>query len=494
MEFDLVLVSLPAYTQKCPSLHLASLASYLNSRQYEVICYDYGIQFYQKELEKFTIVSPLVNQLSLSLYPLWGASNWLGFNDIISQKNGQFLIKSLCPVCSNLYEPIFNEFNDQIALTKKTLDSHAEELANLDTLAYGFSLLLGNAIASLYVIKRLKQKKPEAIIIVGGPEASPHYRALLYAHVDDIDFTVYHAEGEIPLERIISYLKGIIPKEAIPGIYFKTQDGIHKTAPPALLDLNQLPIPNFELVENGNSLHQLKSIDMLTSKGCIYNCTFCNEPLIWGSYRSKSVKKIFDEIKYYRESLGISRIDFSDNSFSSSPSLVKALERLFKEGFHVNWGGNCRLNELNPKKLLLFRKLGLTDCDIGIESASPKVLQLMDKNIDISRAGMFLEICSKNQIKPSLYFMVGFPGETSQEFQKTTKFIELNISHIHNIVVSVFTLMSGVPIFHSELLKPIQLGPKSINAYTYQTTDGVTHKDRKARFLKIHKYKALLKQ
>lgn len=90
--------------------------------------------------------------------------------------------------------------------------------------------------------------------------------------------------------------------------------------------------------------------------------------------------------------------------------------------------------------------------------------------------------------------MVGFPGETSQEFQKTTKFIELNISHIHNIVVSVFTLMSGVPIFHSELLKPIQLGPKSINAYTYQTTDGVTHKDRKARFLKIHKYKALLKQ
>ena len=89
--------------------------------------------------------------------------------------------------------------------------------------------------------------------------------------------------------------------------------------------------------------------------------------------------------------------------------------------------------------------------------------------------------------------MVGFPNETPQEFEKTLTFIEENLKYIYDITISNFTLMANTPIFHSKLLKPIPLGPQYLNAFTYQTNDGVTHEIRRERFLKIHDYKLLLK-
>ena len=189
MEFDLALVSMPAFTQNCPSLGLASLAAYLTEKNYRILCYDFGIPFYQKELKKYHISNPLINQLNLSLYPLWAVSNWLGLNEILSSEDGRSLIKSLCPVCSDLYQPIFKEFLTQIPLTEKVLSTYAKNLTDLNTNAYGFSLLIGNAMATLFTIKKIKEEKPDSIIIVGGPETSPYYRADFYSQFDELDFT-----------------------------------------------------------------------------------------------------------------------------------------------------------------------------------------------------------------------------------------------------------------------------------------------------------------
>jgi radical SAM superfamily enzyme YgiQ (UPF0313 family) len=488
MEFDIVLASLPVFTQKCPSLGLASLATYLKSKKFKVSCYDFSPQFHAQINKRFKITSSLIQELNLSLDPLWGAANWLGLNEAITPQIGHHILTSLCPVCSELYRPIFNEFQSQISLTQKVLDSYIKELVNLDTRSYGFSLLLGNAAASLYVIKKIKERKPDVPIIVGGPETSPYYRAPFYSETKDIDIIIYHSEGEIPLEYFLLYLKGNLAKQNIPGICFKTQNGLEKTPPPSLLDLNDLPIPDFELVQTGSKLHQLKSLDILISKGCPHQCTFCNEPLLWGSYRPKKVNKIADEIHYYVETHGIDHFELGDNTFSASPTFIPALEKLYSAGIKVNWSGNCKINELNTQKIQDYQKFGLIHSYFGIESGSPKILRLMGKNFDISSAAKLLKSCHKHQIKTSLYFMVGFPGETSVNFQETVDFINQN-HYITNFMTSVFSLMPGTPILNSNLLTPIQIGPKALNTFTYQTQDGVTHEERKNRFMSLQKLK-----
>ncbi len=493
MDIDLVLVSMPAYTQKCPSLALASLATYLTEKNYKILAYDFGIPFFHHDIKKFRIVNPILDQLKLSPYPLWGISNWLGFENIITAADGKSLIKSLCPVCSELYNPIFSEFKEYYSLTRKILDRYAEELSNINTTVYGFSLTLGNAVSSLYVINKLKELKSNSIIIIGGPEASLYYRAHFYSQFKNIDFTIYHSEGEIPLERILAYLNGEIPKQNIPGICFKNQSDIRTTNLPPPLNLDQNLIPDYRLVEPKIPLRSNQVMDILISKGCQYNCHFCNEPLIWGSYRPKSPQKIFEEIKFYVEYYGVDSFELGDNSFSSSPYFLKALEQLSNSGITIQWGGNCRVNELNKDKLLEYHRFGLASCYFGVESASPKILKLMNKKIDLSTLTTLLKESHQNQIRSSLYFMVGFPGETSQDFQETLKFIESNSKLIDDITISVFSLMVNTPIFQSNLLTPIQSGPKILNSYTYQTKDGVTHEDRKKRFFQLHQIRKNLK-
>jgi radical SAM superfamily enzyme YgiQ (UPF0313 family) len=451
---------------------------------YDIFCYDFGIEFYKNALPQFIVTDPLIQALKLSLYPLWGASNWVGLSDTVDLETGQALLKSLCPVCSDLYQPIFTEFTNQRSLTLNILESYAARLIALDVNNYGFSLILGNAVSSLYVIKRIKEEKPDATIIVGGPETSSYYRAGFYSQMKEIDFTIYHAEGEIPLDRTLAFLKGDLPKKSdIPGAYFKTKGGIQKTDPPQLLDLNEVPIPDFSFI--GPHSYNLSSVDLLTSKGCPYHCRFCNEPLIWGFYRPKSQKRIIDEIQHYFHRYGTIQFELGDNTFGASPSLISALEQLTRKGVKIEWGGNCRINELNASRIAKYHQFGLTHCYFGIESASPKILALMAKPYDIQRACAILKACHQNQVRSTLYFMVGFPGETSEEFLKSLNFIDENRKYISDILTSVFTLMPGTPIMTSSDLQPIQIGPKYLNAFTYHSNDGITHADRKNRFLQL---------
>ncbi|MFX1297487.1 MAG: B12-binding domain-containing radical SAM protein, partial [Promethearchaeota archaeon] len=197
------------------------------------------------------------------------------------------------------------------------------------------------------------------------------------------------------------------------------------------------------------------------------------------------IKRLSEEFRYYIDTYGISQFEIADNAFSSSPSFYKALENLSNDGIEINWGGNCNIYELNKQKLIKYKNLGLKHCYFGIESSSPKIRRLMGKNINISHEIELLKLSYQNQIKSSLYFMIGFPGETTEDFQKTLDFIKENNIYIYDITTSVFTLMVGTPVFNLNLLTPIQLGPKTLNAFTYQTKDGVTHEERKNRFLSI---------
>ena len=95
MEFDIVLASLPAFTQKCPSLGLASLTSYLKSKQFNISCFDFGPQFHAQIRKRFKITNTLVKELNLSLDTLWGAANWLGLNEAVPPQTGQHILTSL---------------------------------------------------------------------------------------------------------------------------------------------------------------------------------------------------------------------------------------------------------------------------------------------------------------------------------------------------------------------------------------------------------------
>lgn len=486
MDYDCVISLIPPYTINTPSACIATLYSFLNDKGIKVYAFDFSPNFYKTKSEIFQIDNPFpfkVNSFALLGYALWlfNANQFFDIDNI-----GNLILKSLSPIHIDLYDFIFDQLKKKIPLFNSILDKYSDKLLSFNTNNYCFSINITNAIATLKVIEKIKKHKPKSNIILGGPEVFDIYRCDLYISSELIDYVIYHFEGEIPFYKIIKTLKEKNSLDSVPGLALKQKNTIFKTKKPPNIDLNKSPLPKYGQLDYDNlKFDEFNKLELLISKGCTGHCLFCNEPSIWNPFKSKSPLYIKNEIEHYINYFNIDKFEISDNAFNTSDTFLRALKTIKNDKYKLKFGGNCRLNKITSKSLSLYKEHGLTHCFYGLESASQYILDLMRKDLNIQEASNIMKLGSKLDISSILYLMVGFPGERDSDITLTEGFLENNKDYINDIYLSVFTLMNKSPIFYSNLLKPIQLGPKILNCYDYESTDGITHEIRSERFIKL---------
>lgn len=174
-------------------------------------------------------------------------------------------------------------------------------------------------------------------------------------------------------------------------------------------------------------------IKLVVSKGCNYNCSYCSEKLAFPSYHSFSERELVaacrkivketgrHEVILLADSLG----DYGCDIGSNLPILIRKLKEIHPEL-------KIALNNLNPAGFIKFfdeMKILLKDgfirhLDLPIQSASPKILKLMQRSYsskDIDR--IFTLLNDINFEEFDTHVIVGFPGETEGDFDKTLQFI-----------------------------------------------------------------------
>jgi tRNA A37 methylthiotransferase MiaB len=174
---------------------------------------------------------------------------------------------------------------------------------------------------------------------------------------------------------------------------------------------------------------------VIASKGCTHACTYCAVRIGRGKYCSKPMDSILNEIRtgvskgYKRvlligDELGPYGVDLKNGT-----SLAKLLEALNSDEYPVSiglWYIDCfhllaaapMIEELCKKKKVFF--LGIT-----VQSGSPNILKMMNRrysledNIEaIRKFRQYPDVIIATQI------MVGFPGETDEDFQQSMSVIE----------------------------------------------------------------------
>lgn len=281
------------------------------------------------------------------------------------------------------------------------------------------------------LIEIVKRVDRNIHVSVGGPHITVVPQLTLESSKAD---SVINGEGEIPFFNLVQNIatgKSIVD---LPGVYLREHIGnvpeynyfIHP-------DVNQLPILNRSLlpIKRYKSLLSKGSYvtTITTSRGCPFRCTFCKIDRQKTSFRSP--ENVVEEFKVIQE-LGIREVEVYDDTFGISKERVKQIcDGILQNEIDLIWACRDRVSTVTQENLDLMTKAGCRRIHFGIESGSERILKSTKKGITVDQARQAVAMAKNAGMEVLSYFMLGFPGETLDDIERTIELIfELNTDYI----------------------------------------------------------------
>jgi len=244
--------------------------------------------------------------------------------------------------------------------------------------------------------------------------------------VKELDIYIRH-EYEVVTPALIDNLDNL---SQVAGIAYRDKNKItvNKDAIP-ISNYDSLPIAAFHLLPSLDpyyiSVNHGKPFTIVyTSKGCPYNCMFCN--VSQSKLKLKSVDRIMAEIDYLKKEYNIRTISFFDETFTMDQERVKEFCRRIGK-YNIKWYCNTRVNLVSPPLLKMMRKAGCRAVSYGIESGSQKILDAVSKGTTVEQCANAIRWTYEAGIKMHCSFIFGLPGETEETINETLRFIKKNL-------------------------------------------------------------------
>ncbi|MBN1865108.1 MAG: radical SAM protein [Victivallales bacterium] len=305
---------------------------------------------------------------------------------------------------------------------------------------------------ALSAAKAIKKEFPSIKIILGGPHVTSNVEHAMSPAA--FDFGVI-GEGEITLLELLKAIYGGTPVSALPGVAWRDSNGALKVngRRDFIDNLDTLPFPAYDLIPDmsvytppPSTYRTLPVINIITSRGCPNECTFCDRNVFGRKYRERSAENVFLEIKKLHQDFGLREIAFVDDTFLLNRRRVRHIfELVNKAGMSFFWTCMARINDVDYDFLRYLKDNGCWHIAFGIESADPEILRRIKKNIKLDRVRQVTEWCRSLGIQTKGFFIIGHPGETIESIDKTIEFA-CGLS-LNSVVVTINTPIPGSPQF-----------------------------------------------
>ncbi len=333
-----------------------------------------------------------------------------------------------------------------------------QEVQSFEPDLIGVTSTTENRFQSFRLIRYAKKVFPSALTMLGGPHASMAPEDCL-AHIPDLDIVV-KGEGEMTVLELCQALdkrKDLAALEEIKGIYFKLNGQIISTPPrPPMQDLDSLPFPAFHLIpfEKYNFRFEvpgegmLPAVNIMTSRGCPFNCNFCATPINWGrTVRMRSPQNVIEEIEFLIKTYGVRVIFFFDDTFNVSKKRVEEIcDLILERRLDIFWKCDIRLDLIDKPLLRKMKEAGLFHLSFGLEAASERVRnEIVGKKINIDDFHHLVKWCNELDIIPNAFFIFSHPTETWEEAQETIKIIEKYKDEIEGSI-AILHIYPGTPL------------------------------------------------
>jgi radical SAM superfamily enzyme YgiQ (UPF0313 family) len=215
------------------------------------------------------------------------------------------------------------------------------------------------------------------------------------------------------------------------------------TVPPAYVDnLDLLPFPDRSFILDTSYRSIVGASNRLTtmvsSRGCPYECTYCDVP--YKRYRQRSIVSVADEIRECLD-MGYEEIHFFDDLFNIRPERVIGFcQEIIRRGYRITWDFRGRVNAVNRESLVQARKAGCRMISFGVETGSDEGLRLLKKNTTTAQIRDVFRWCRELGILTIADFMIGLPFERSaDDVKRNVDFLlELDPDYAQFAILSLF--------------------------------------------------------
>jgi len=283
------------------------------------------------------------------------------------------------------------------------------------------------------ILRAVRVAFPCLPIFLGGEHANASWEYLL-EKCPEVTLCVL-GEGEETAVDIAAWIAGQGSLENIPGIAFRRNGLAHRNPPRhRVRDVDQIRRPAWHLfpLESylsrgyGHGVNIGRSMPMLATRGCPYQCTFCSSPGMWTTrYYVRSVSSVIDEIGDYVDRYGISNVDFEDLTAIIKRDWILAFcAELERRGLRITYQlpSGTRSETLDAEVLAALARSGCRNLTYAPESGSQRTLKYIKKKVHPERVLASMRIAKELGVNIKANLMIGFPDERRRDLLYTMRF------------------------------------------------------------------------
>ncbi len=322
--------------------------------------------------------------------------------------------------------------------------SHTPDLVGVSATTSGF--LDGYDLA-----RNIKRSRPEIITVFGGVHISAMGAELL-DQFPDIDFLCI-GEGEVTLSELADGL----PLKDIHGLmYRKGNRSVSNPPRTHIPDLDTLPFPAYEKLEGfprGYNLPlfsyiQTPGATMITSRGCVYRCSYCDRSVFQHGFRYNSAEYVYEHLRCLRTDFGVRHVNIYDDLFTLNRKRITDLcDRLTARPLGMQFNCAVRVGHVDDDLLRMLKSAGFLQLSLGIETGDADLMEKHKPGVGIEEIKDTVKRIHAAGLRAKGLFMMGLPGETEASIRRTSDFVmSLGLDDMN---MSKFTPFPGAPLWPS---------------------------------------------
>ncbi len=291
-----------------------------------------------------------------------------------------------------------------------------------------------NAYAVARTCEIAKRVNEDIVTIVGGIHFSftPDESLQTYPEIDYI----VRGEGEQTVVEIIKTLQRKGKISGVKGISYRLNERIiHNQSRPLIENLDSLPFPAYHLVEKNLKHYHFtmmagrnnRYMVLEGARGCEHHCSFCTQWNHWGGrWRTKSVKRIADEIEFLHNTYGGIFLWLADDHMRldiRGRQLYEELKkRSCKEDIMLFFQSRTDDVATNPDLVGKLRQVGMYWIMVGVENDSEETLKEYKKGTKTSDAYATMKILRDHDIFSHAMFVIGARRDTHESIERLRQY------------------------------------------------------------------------